>query len=113
MAAALVSLFTGRALRRDVAMTGELTLSGRILPVGGIKEKVLAARRAGVGTVLLPEKNREHLEEVDLPLREGLTIRFVDNLPEILQTALLRPEMPHSLKAPRYEATSGVAAPPP
>jgi ATP-dependent Lon protease len=113
MAAALVSLFTARALRRDVAMTGELTLSGRILPVGGIKEKVLAARRAGVGTVLLPGKNREHLEEVDLPLREGLTIRFVDNLPEILQTALRRAELQSPPKAPRYEATPVVAVPPP
>ncbi|NJC88627.1 MAG: endopeptidase La [Desulfuromonas sp.] len=88
MATALVSLFTGQALRRDVAMTGELTLSGRILPVGGIKEKVLAARRAGVRTVLLPEKNREHLEEVDQPLREGLNIHFVDDLPTILHYAL-------------------------
>jgi ATP-dependent Lon protease len=113
MAAALVSLFTARALRRDVAMTGELTLSGRILPVGGIKEKVLAARRAGVGTVLLPGKNREHLEEVDLPLREGLTIRFVDSLPEILQTALLRPELPSSPKATRYQDSAGLVAPPP
>jgi ATP-dependent Lon protease len=88
MAAALVSLFTGRLLRRDVAMTGELTLSGRILPVGGIKEKVLAARRAGVTTILLPGKNREHLEEVDPPLREGLAIRFIDDLPTILHYAL-------------------------
>ncbi|MCM2264051.1 MAG: endopeptidase La [Desulfuromonadales bacterium] len=101
MATALVSLYTGHALRRDVAMTGELTLSGRILPVGGIKEKVLAARRAGVKTVLLPEKNREHLEEVDQPLREGLNIHFVASLPEILQTALARitnnlpPLVPH------------------
>ena len=113
MAAALVSLFTGRALRRDVAMTGELTLSGRILPVGGIKEKVLAARRAGVGTVLLPEKNREQLEEVEQPLRERLTIRFVGSLPEILHTALLRMEVPSPPKPSRYDAAPAVAAPPP
>ncbi|MHB8708763.1 MAG: S16 family serine protease, partial [Desulfuromonadales bacterium] len=113
MAAALVSLFTGQKLRRDVAMTGELTLSGRILPVGGIKEKVLAARRAGVGTVLLPEKNREHLEEVDQPLREGLTIRFVDNLPSILQTALLRAGTPTVSKPARYDAVTNIAIPPP
>ncbi len=113
MAAALVSLFTGRALRRDVAMTGELTLSGRILPVGGIKEKVLAARRAGVGTVLLPGKNCEHLEEIDQPLREGLTIRFVDDLPEILQTALVRPELPSSPKPARYQTLPASSAPPP
>ncbi len=88
MAVALVSLMTGRAARRDVAMTGELTLSGRILPVGGIKEKVLAARRAGVTTILLPEKNQENLEEVDPPLLENLKIVFAGTLAEILQVAL-------------------------
>lgn len=114
MAAALVSLFSGRALRRDVAMTGELTLSGRILPVGGIKEKVLAARRAGVGTVLLPEKNREHLDEVEPPLREGLTIRFADGIPEILKTALVRAETTAPVpKSTRYEALPATPPPPP
>jgi ATP-dependent Lon protease len=92
MAAALVSLFTGRAARRDVAMTGELTLSGRILPVGGIKEKVLAARRAGVTTILLPSKNIEHLEEVDPPLVKNLKILFVEDLPAIIHVALLPEE---------------------
>jgi ATP-dependent Lon protease len=106
MATALVSLFTGRPLRRDVAMTGELTLSGRILPVGGIKEKVLAARRAGVKTVLLPGKNQEHLEEIDQSLRAGLTIRFVDSLPEILQAALSSPDSP-SAQAPCRDAPAG------
>lgn len=113
MATALVSLFTGQALRRDVAMTGELTLSGRILPVGGIKEKVLAARRAGVKTVLLPEKNREHLEEVDQPLREGLDIHFVDSLPEILQTALARTINNSPSQVPRPGAPAGYFSPPP
>ena len=89
MATALVSLFTGRAARRDVAMTGELTLSGRILPVGGIKEKVLAARRAGVTTILLPAKNMEHLEEVDPPLVKNLKIFFVEDIPSIIHVALL------------------------
>jgi ATP-dependent Lon protease len=89
MATALVSLFTGRAARRDVAMTGELTLSGRILPVGGIKEKVLAARRAGVTTILLPARNVEHLEEIDPPLLKNLEILFVDDLPGIIRLALI------------------------
>ena len=111
MAAALVSLFTGRPLRRDVAMTGELTLSGRILPVGGIKEKVLAARRAGVATILLPARNREHLEEVEPPLREGLTIRFVDDLPTILHYALVPAA---AAPAPAVGAGEGAfPAPPP
>ena len=88
IAVALFSLFTGRPARRDVAMTGELTLSGRILPVGGIKEKVLAARRAGVTTIILPEKNREHLDEVDKPLLENVQVRFAEDLDEILSVAL-------------------------
>jgi len=113
MAAALVSLFTGVPLRRDVAMTGELTLSGRILPVGGIKEKVLAARRAGVKTVLLPEKNSEHLEEIDQPLREGLTILFIDNLPDILRTALVKATGFAPVQAPRPDAPAGYFVPSP
>lgn len=77
IAAALVSLFTGHPLRRKTAMTGELSLQGRILPVGGIKEKILAAARAGIETVLIPEQNREALEE-DVPenLRQKLHIRY-------------------------------------
>jgi ATP-dependent Lon protease len=113
MAAALVSLFTGVPLRRDVAMTGELTLSGRILPVGGIKEKVLAARRAGVKTVLLPGKNREHLEEVDQALLEGLTIRFVDSLPEILRTALTASAGQSPAAQPFRKASAEIFIPPP
>ncbi|MDT8440318.1 MAG: endopeptidase La [Desulfuromonadales bacterium] len=89
MAIALISLFTDSAVRRDVAMTGELTLSGRILPVGGIKEKVLAARRAGVTCILLPEKNREHLVDIEPELREGLRIECVADLETIVRLALL------------------------
>ncbi len=89
MATALVSLFAGRAASRNVAMTGELTLSGRILPVGGIKEKVLAARRAGVTTILLPAKNSENLEEIDPPLVQDLQILCVEDLPAIIRVALL------------------------
>ncbi|PLX71511.1 MAG: endopeptidase La [Desulfuromonas sp.] len=89
MAAALISLFSGCPVRRDVAMTGELTLTGRILPVGGIKEKVLAARRAGVTSILLPDRNREHLDEIEPDLRQGLQIHFVSDLLEICRLALL------------------------
>lgn len=89
IATALISLLTGRAARRNVAMTGELTLSGRILPIGGVKEKVLAARRAGVTTVLLPERNREHIKELDEHIRNEMTIILVDSLSEVIAHTLL------------------------
>jgi len=89
IATALISLLTGRPARRDVAMTGELTLSGRILPIGGIKEKVLAARRGRVTTVLLPERNRENLQEIDAQIRQEMNIVFVDSLQEAVDQALL------------------------
>jgi len=89
IAAALISLLTGRPARRHVAMTGELTLSGRILPIGGIKEKVLAAHRAGVKTVLLPARNRENLREVDEAIREELQILLVESMEDIISVALL------------------------
>ena len=111
MAVALVSLFTGRAARRDVAMTGELTLSGRILPVGGIKEKVLAARRAGVTTILLPAKNRENLEEVDAPLLENLQIVFAENLTEILSNALVVDKPQQAQRTGSRKAESFLGAP--
>lgn len=89
MVTALVSLLTGRQVRERLAMTGEVTLTGRVLPVGGIKEKVLAARRAGVTTVLLPERNRKDLEE-DVPaeLRAGMTFYFMRDVTEVLKLAL-------------------------
>src|SRR5690606_36386115 len=82
---------TKRPARRDVAMTGELTLSGRILPIGGVKEKVLAARRAGVTTVLLPERNRENLTDIEENIREDMNIEFVSSLQEVMDKALLPP----------------------
>jgi ATP-dependent Lon protease len=89
MVTALVSLLTDRPVRERLAMTGEVTLTGRVLPVGGIKEKVLAARRAGVTTVLLPERNRKDLEE-DIPaeFRAGMTFYFVRDVSEVLPLAL-------------------------
>jgi ATP-dependent Lon protease len=72
---ALVSLFTGKPVKRDVAMTGEISLRGLVLPVGGIKEKVLAAHRAGIHTVLLPARNMKDLEDVPQSVRDD--VRFV------------------------------------
>ncbi len=89
IATAMISLVTGRPARREVAMTGELTLTGRILPIGGIKEKVLAARRAGVKTILLPERNRENLMDIDEDSRAAIKIVFVDSMQEVVAQALL------------------------
>ena len=73
MATALVSLLTGRPVRKDVAMTGEITLRGQVLPVGGIKEKVLAASRAGLTTVILPKRNENDLDDVPEAVRRRCT----------------------------------------
>ncbi|MBW1894173.1 MAG: ATP-dependent protease, partial [Deltaproteobacteria bacterium] len=74
IAAALISLLTGRPAKRDVALTGELTLSGRVLPVGGIKEKIMAARRAGVKTVIKKKKNDSDLKNISDEIKKDLTI---------------------------------------
>ena len=89
MLTALASLATGRRVRSDLAMTGELTLRGKVLPIGGVKEKVLAAHRAGIKTILLPRQNERELEE-DVPaeLRDSLQIIYVDTAEEVLEHAL-------------------------
>src|SRR5207247_1108849 len=76
MATALLSLLTGKVVNHQVAMTGEVTLRGKVLPVGGIKEKVLAARRSGVTEVILPRKNERDLEDITAQAREGLIFHF-------------------------------------
>ena len=89
MATALVSLLTGRPVRCDLAMTGEISLSGRVLPVGGIKEKVLAAHRAGLRTVILPRRNEKNLlEDVPLVVRQSLAVHLVDTIDDVLAVAL-------------------------
>lgn len=88
IALAIISLLSGRAARCDVAMTGELTLTGRILPIGGVKEKLLAARRAGVKTVLLPSRNRDHLAEIDQALLKDLQVHLVEQIDEIIAHTL-------------------------
>jgi len=91
MATALASLVTGRPVRHDVAMTGEITLRGKVLPVGGIKEKVLAAHRAGLHTVVLPKRNESDLEEVPEDLRKEMHFALVDTVDRLLQEALTPP----------------------
>jgi ATP-dependent Lon protease len=88
MATAIISVLTGRAVKRSVAMTGEITLRGNVLPIGGVKEKVLAARRAGADTVILPEANRKNLEDVPKLYRKGLKFAFVSEVTEVLEIAL-------------------------
>ncbi len=88
MAAALSSLLTGRLAKSNVAMTGEITLRGKVLPVGGIKEKVLAARRAGLDTVILPAQNEGAVLDMEEDLREGINFVFVDSVDEVIAAAL-------------------------
>ncbi len=92
MAVALASLLTGRPSRSNVAMTGEITLRGKVLPVGGIKDKVLAAHRLGIDTVILPSKNERDLDDIPEEVRDTLTFIFVDNVDEVLEAALTPPE---------------------
>jgi len=91
LAVALTSMFTGRAVRRDVAMTGEITLRGRVLPVGGIRDKVLAAQRAGIRTVLLPRRNEKDLEDVPAEIRKTMRFTLVDDFDDALAASLAGP----------------------
>jgi ATP-dependent Lon protease len=94
MASSLASLLTGRPVRSDIAMTGEITLRGKVLPVGGIKEKVLAARRAGIRTVILPRRNESDLEDIPPELRAEMHIIFADSIDDVLAHALRDAEPP-------------------
>lgn len=89
---AIASLVTGRPARSDVAMTGEVTLRGKVLPVGGVKEKVLAAHRGGIRRVVLPRRNARDVEDVPDELRRELDLVFVDAAEEVLEEALMRGE---------------------
>ena len=89
MATSIVSLLTDRPVRRNIAMTGEITLRGEVLPVGGIKEKVLAARRAGLRTVILPKLNERDLEDISKALQAEMEFVFVENIKEVLDRAIV------------------------
>ncbi|PYQ04401.1 MAG: endopeptidase La [Acidobacteria bacterium] len=91
IATAMLSVFTNRPVKRSLAMTGEITLRGNVLPIGGLKEKILAARRAGITTVVIPKLNRKELEEIAPHLRRGLQIHLVDEVEEVLRLALIPP----------------------
>ncbi len=87
MASSIYSLMTGRVIRKGLAMTGELTLSGRVLPVGGVKEKVIAAKRAGLRTIILPGENKKDLTEIPEYIKKGMTFHFVNEIDEVIQLA--------------------------
>ncbi|MFZ3387089.1 MAG: endopeptidase La [Candidatus Hydromicrobium sp.] len=94
----LVSAFTGIPVIRDVGMTGEITLRGRVLPIGGLKEKLLAAKRAGLKKVVLPEKNRKDLDDVPKSILKGLKLEFVENIDDVIKHTLER--YPSKLESP-------------
>jgi ATP-dependent Lon protease len=105
IATALVSSFTNRPIRRDLGLTGEITLRGRILAVGGIREKALAARRAGIKTFMLPRKNENDLQDIPKKLRQDLEFVKVDRMHEVLEIALL-PPVPKTAKRKRAKAAA-------
>jgi ATP-dependent Lon protease len=91
MATAMLSVFTNRPVKRSVAMTGEITLRGNVLPIGGLKEKLLAARRAGITTLVIPKLNQKELDEVQPHLKRGLEFHLVESVEEVLKLALIPP----------------------
>ena len=99
LATAILSVLTGRPVRPEVGMTGEVTLSGRVLPIGGVKQKLLAAQRAGLTEVFVPARNEPDLDDVPAEIREQLTVRPVGRVTDILDLAL----------EPAAEATSAAA----
>jgi ATP-dependent Lon protease len=117
MATALVSAISRRAVRRDVAMTGEITLRGKVLPVGGIKDKALAAYRAGIHEVILPNQNEKDLEEIPAEIRDTMQLHLVDSMDEVLRIALedgesldplatSKPDLPKPAETSSGESTS-------
>jgi ATP-dependent Lon protease len=119
MVTAIVSLMTGIPVRREVAMTGEITLRGRILPIGGLKEKLLAALRAGIKTVVIPDENAKDLTEIPDELKNALDIRTVSRMDEVVKIAFTRPTQPivweddgksREITPPKDETPAGVTA---
>jgi ATP-dependent Lon protease len=97
IATAMLSVLTSRPVRRSLAMTGEITLRGNVLPIGGLKEKILAARRTGIDTILCPKLNKKELDEVAPHLRRGIKFHLVDEVEEVLRLALIPPLEPKAL----------------
>jgi ATP-dependent Lon protease len=106
MATAIVSIMTGIPVRKDIAMTGEVTLRGRVLPIGGLKEKLLAALRGGIKTVLIPEENAKDLADIPDNVKNEMDIIPVSMMDEVIKNALLR--VPEAIEwTPPAEIASG------
>jgi len=103
MATSLASLLTGRPVRSHLAMTGEMTLRGKVMPIGGVKEKVLAARRAGITTVILPKRNEKDLDDLPANVRSELQFRFVETIDEVLDLALEPAAVPVDAKPQSFQ----------
>ncbi|MCB5268282.1 MAG: endopeptidase La, partial [Candidatus Cloacimonetes bacterium] len=88
----LASLFMQAKVKHDIAMTGEVTLQGKVLPIGGLKEKILAARRAGIKKLIIPEENRESIADLDSEIVSGLELNFVQDVSEVLELVIIKPE---------------------
>jgi ATP-dependent Lon protease len=120
MATAVISALSGRLVRHDVAMTGEITLRGRVLPVGGIKEKVLAAHRAGLTTIILPKENEKDLEDIPSNVKRRLSFVIVEHMDEVVKVALapdvrveMTPEMEaaHAISIGGHDIVTSVVGP--
>jgi len=117
MATAIISALTRRPVDHTVGMTGEITLRGRVLPIGGLKEKVLAAHRAGLTHLVVPRDNRRDLEEIPARVRKEITFTFVDHMDQVLNIALKREVQPErsevkQLRRPTRRGRDTVAAAP-
>ena len=106
MTLAMVSAFTGIPVRKDVAMTGEITLRGRVLPIGGLKSKILAAHLSGAKMIILPRKNEKDLRDIPEEIRKQIKLVLVDSMEQVLDTALRRKPTPLSTE-PRKPAGGG------
>ena len=108
MFTALASLFLNRPVRHDVAMTGEITLRGLVLPIGGLKEKTLAAKRAGIKEVIVPKRNEKDLPDIPDEVKETLKFHFVENVDEVLAIALsVKAAPPNAPKNVRSSSSKG------
>jgi ATP-dependent Lon protease len=98
MFTSLASIYTQRKVKAKIAMTGEITLRGKVLPVGGIKEKILAAKRSGIKELILSTKNKRDIDEIEKNYLKGLVFHYVDNVDEVLRIALLKDKIKDPMK---------------